>query len=201
MVHWQNKFLSRATRLYTPLCPSVCRSVGPSVRRSVHRSTCHTLFFLFFGGFWYHCSCPNDMVTSITAPAHPHATGVAVYPALFFLTLSPQLSFSFYLFFRAPNFSSPIQRTSLLASSAKCYQVHSINIVFKFSNSFFFSLSPSLSSFVYSYFYFHLLLFSWTFEIFFFVSGKKEWLSISGNIEQKKWREAKPSKKISRANF
>ena len=30
-----------------------------------------------------HCSCPNDPVTSNTAPANPHATGVAVYPALF----------------------------------------------------------------------------------------------------------------------
>ena len=30
-----------------------------------------------------HHSCPNDQVTSNAAPAHPHATGVAVYPALF----------------------------------------------------------------------------------------------------------------------
>ena len=52
--------------------------VGPSVCPSV------TLyFFLGFCGFWLHCSCPNDLVTSIKAPAHPHATGVAVYPALF----------------------------------------------------------------------------------------------------------------------
>ena len=30
-------------------------------------------------------SCPNALVTfSSTAPAHPHATGIAVYPALFF---------------------------------------------------------------------------------------------------------------------
>ena len=34
--------------------------------------------------FWPHCSCPNGLVTSNMAPAHPHATGVAVYPALFF---------------------------------------------------------------------------------------------------------------------
>ena len=39
-------------------------------------------FFLGFCGFWPYCSCPNDLVTSIMAPAHPHATGVAVYPAL-----------------------------------------------------------------------------------------------------------------------
>ena len=31
-------------------------------------------------------NCPNDQVTSNTAPAHSHATGVAVYPALFFFT-------------------------------------------------------------------------------------------------------------------
>ena len=34
--------------------------------------------------FWAHRSRPNAQVTfSITAPAHPHATSVAVYPALF----------------------------------------------------------------------------------------------------------------------
>ena len=57
---------------YATLHPalSVCQSVGPSV----------TLYFL---GFWPHCSCPNDLVTSITAPAHPHATRVAMYPSLF----------------------------------------------------------------------------------------------------------------------
>ena len=70
---------------------STPRFVGPSVRRyvgpSVHPSVRHTLLFLGFCGFWPHCSCPNDGVTSIMAPAHPHATGVAVYPALFFLSL------------------------------------------------------------------------------------------------------------------
>ena len=30
-----------------------------------------------------HCSCPNSLVTLNTAPAHSHATGVAVYPSLF----------------------------------------------------------------------------------------------------------------------
>ena len=33
--------------------------------------------------FGPHCSCPNGLVTSNMAPAHPHATSVAVYPALF----------------------------------------------------------------------------------------------------------------------
>ena len=37
---------------------------------------------------WPHCFCPNDLVTSNIAPARPHATGVAVYPALFSKTIS-----------------------------------------------------------------------------------------------------------------
>ena len=61
------------------LCDSTTRFVGPSIRPSVR----HTLLFLGFCGFWPHCSCPNDGVTSIMAPAHPHATRVALYPALF----------------------------------------------------------------------------------------------------------------------
>ena len=57
---------------YTPLCWSVCPSVCPS----------HFTFFRFLRSL-PQCSCPNDQVTSKTALAHPHATGVAVYPALF----------------------------------------------------------------------------------------------------------------------
>ena len=71
-------FLVAYTQLFMPLC----RSVRRSVRLSVHPSVRHTLLFLGFWDFWLHCSCPNDLVTSIMAPAHPHATGVAVYPAL-----------------------------------------------------------------------------------------------------------------------
>ena len=71
---------------YATLHPalSVRRSVRPSVGPSVRPSVGHTLLFLGFWGFWHHCSCSNDLVTSIMAPAHPHATGVAVYPALLF---------------------------------------------------------------------------------------------------------------------
>ena len=36
------------------------------------------MFFIL----WRHCSGQNGLVTSNMAPAHPHATGVAVYPAL-----------------------------------------------------------------------------------------------------------------------
>ena len=57
---------------YTPLCWSVCPSVCPS----------HFTFFRFLRSL-PQCSCPNDQVTSNTALAHPHATGVAVYPTLF----------------------------------------------------------------------------------------------------------------------
>ena len=62
------------------------RFVGPSVRPLVR----HTLLFFGFCGLWPHRSCPNDLVTLNTAPAHPHATGAAVYPALFMLTLQLQ---------------------------------------------------------------------------------------------------------------
>ena len=53
--------------------PSVRRSVRPSVRPSVGPSHFDFLAFMFF----------LAILTSNIAPAHPHATGVAVYPALF----------------------------------------------------------------------------------------------------------------------
>ena len=58
------------------------RFVGPSIGPSVGPSQ-----FTFFGfcGLWPHSSCPDHQVTSNKAPAHPHATGVAVYPVLFHL--------------------------------------------------------------------------------------------------------------------
>ena len=91
--HYNNKGLK--TRLFLVACYAttprfVGPSVGPSVCPSVRLSVRHTLLFLGFCGFWPHCSCPNDGVTSIIAPAHPHATGVAVYPALFELSPTSQ---------------------------------------------------------------------------------------------------------------
>ena len=68
----------------------------------------HFPFFMFFILRPY-CSCPNAMQTSNLAPAHPHTTGIAVYPALLsgrligmvglvgLISRSPNI-FSLYLF-------------------------------------------------------------------------------------------------------
>ena len=76
---WSDIWPQFLVACYATLPPALsCQSsVCPSVRRSI------TLYF--FCGLWPHCSCPNDEVTSTMAPAHPHATGVVVYPALFIL--------------------------------------------------------------------------------------------------------------------
>ena len=71
------------SRVHATLQPamSVGRSVGPSVRPSVRIS-----FFGVTGGFCV--TAPAQMLGLtffITAPAHPHTTSVAVYPALYFL--------------------------------------------------------------------------------------------------------------------
>ena len=58
---------------------SVGRLVGWSVGRLVP-----FLVFWCFWVFWAYGSCPDALVTfSSTAPAHPHVTRAAVYPALF----------------------------------------------------------------------------------------------------------------------
>ena len=51
---------------------------------SVHWLVRHTLHIWHLLFFWPYCSCPNTQLTPIMAPAHPYATGVAVYPTLFF---------------------------------------------------------------------------------------------------------------------
>ena len=69
-------FFSRVLRdsMTRYVCRSVCRSVGRSVRVS---------FFGVVGGFCVTAPAQNAWVSLfITAPAHPHATSVAVYPAL-----------------------------------------------------------------------------------------------------------------------
>ena len=66
---------------YATLHPAL--SVRLSVRPYVGPSVRHTLLFRRLWFFWLYCSCPNAQLTSNMAPAHPHATGVAVYPALF----------------------------------------------------------------------------------------------------------------------
>ena len=71
-------FLVACTRLYNPLCPLVGWSVGHALR----------FFMILFLG--PHCSCPRCLVSSNMAPAHPHATSVAVYPTLFIvITILP----------------------------------------------------------------------------------------------------------------
>ena len=78
-------FLSFLVAGYATLHPALL--VRPSVRPLVCLSVRHTLLFWGFWDFLLHCSCPNDLGTSITAPAHRHATWVAVYPALFNIVL------------------------------------------------------------------------------------------------------------------
>ena len=78
---------SCACRLFLVACYATLHPAR-SVRWSVSRSVGWSPFLLFrrFWDFWAFCSCPNALVTfSSTAPAHPHATGVAVYLALFFM--------------------------------------------------------------------------------------------------------------------
>ena len=75
-------FSVACTRLYNPLCPSVGRS----------DTIC---FFGIYWRFWGYCSCPTAwLVYFITAPANPHATRVAVYPALLFSDCNNEFFFS-----------------------------------------------------------------------------------------------------------
>ena len=77
----------------SPLCPTGHRPFGAAALLSLHffswsRQAGHrvplTMCYPWMT-HWAYCSCPNALVTfSSTAPAHPHATRVAVYPALFF---------------------------------------------------------------------------------------------------------------------
>ena len=66
-------FLVACTRLYTPLCPSVGRSV------------CRFVTLYFFYGFFFGASLllPKWSSDLKYGPFYPHATSVAVYPALF----------------------------------------------------------------------------------------------------------------------
>ena len=67
-------------------------SIRPLVGRSVGRLVGHVLLFFMILFLWPHCSCPNGLVTSNMAPAHPHATLVDVYPALFFNMIGGTIS-------------------------------------------------------------------------------------------------------------
>ena len=54
-----------------------------SALSAVGWSVDHTLVFFMILLLWPPGSCPNGLVTSNMVPDHPHATVVAVYPALF----------------------------------------------------------------------------------------------------------------------
>ena len=59
-----------------------------AIRRYGFLVACYIWLFRRFWRFWAHCSCPNaPVISSITAPAHPRATRVAVYPALFMYSM------------------------------------------------------------------------------------------------------------------
>ena len=88
-------FQSRATRLYTPVHPSI----HPSICWSIH----HTLLFRHLWGFWACRSCPNAPLTSNMAPYHQNATWADLYHALlvadwlFYKRLCPSMSLSISL--------------------------------------------------------------------------------------------------------
>ena len=76
--------------------------VGQSIGRSVP-----FLLFQGFWAFWAYSSCQDTLVTfSSTAPAHPHSTRVAVYPALFFLSSPYGLIYISYILFLSVTFYS-----------------------------------------------------------------------------------------------
>ena len=67
---------------FLELHDSTPRFVGPSVRPSVHPSDVRLSHFTFLG-FLRSLALLLLQVNSITAPVHPHATGIAVYPTWF----------------------------------------------------------------------------------------------------------------------
>ena len=69
-------------------CNCTLSFVGPSVSPSIGLSIGHTLIFLCFCGLYPYCSCPNALVHTNTAPAHPHMIGVTVHPALILMEIA-----------------------------------------------------------------------------------------------------------------
>ena len=122
-------FLVACTRLYNPLCPLVGRSVGLS----------HFAFFFMILFLGPHCSCPRCLVTSDMAPAHPHPTSVAVYPAL--------LSFmSASLFFRVCLcIHLYLSLSPYVSISVSLYICISLSLFLSFSVCFSLCHSPSMS--------------------------------------------------------
>ena len=81
----RNHLFSRVLRDTTPrfVRPSVRRPVGRLVGWSVGRSVGPNLTFFMFLRSLASLHLPKCLSNSNTAPSHPHATKVAVYPALF----------------------------------------------------------------------------------------------------------------------
>ena len=81
---WKFTPVSYRTSALWGHCPALTPILQLTVTADHVRSLDDLLLFRRFLVFWANCSCPNALVTfSSTAPAHPHATGIAVYPALF----------------------------------------------------------------------------------------------------------------------
>ena len=91
-------------------------SIRPSVDRSVSQWSVPIIpFGVFFFVFWAYCSCANALVTfSITAPAHPHAIRVAMYPALF---QNGSIFFLYYPWLLVPDWGLCMQPCFLLPLS------------------------------------------------------------------------------------
>ena len=95
----------------SPLCPTWhCRPALTSLLQLITpgrasgtadhvRSLDDLLLFWRCWAFWAHWSCPDAPVTfSSTAPTHPHATRVAVYPAMLFLLTHRKFKSQVYFF-------------------------------------------------------------------------------------------------------
>ena len=110
---------------------------------------------------WPHCSCRNGLVTSNMAPAHPHATSVAVYQALFrleryfhifyFICLTVSIFLSFSTWARGTNGNQfPLRRNFKIINILSCPSVISfyfppLEVVLSFHCRFLFILVCSLS--------------------------------------------------------
>ena len=93
-----------------------------SVHPSVGRSVCQLVIFHFFCVLWPHCPCPNGLVTSITAPAHPPSSTLCQWQRQLLSILTIELVRRFW---SGPStilhqlFATSILRTSQMAKIMK----------------------------------------------------------------------------------